>query len=607
MRKQKLVFQLPVWCCRFVWPMMIYLLAACASHSPTLPAQTESKDHIQTFRQKLERLLEELRIPGLSVAVVQNQHVIFADGMGYADVENRTPATANTPYNIASLTKTFSAAVLMKLVEEDQLELDEEMAEVLKDSDFPYGRNRVHGYANACEKIKEMSKMKYRWAPLFRNYRCDSEKITVRHHLTHTAQGVPGEMYRYNGFLFSFLSLVAEEASGKRFDDLLVENIIRPLEMTRTIPSINDGYRQQVLDARANYYRTGFLGAYVPSSYPLKLSSSAGMVSTVLDMAKFDIAMDRNLIVSEASKEAMFTPSISNNGYPLPYGLGWFVQEHKGVQLIWHYGHAPGAYSSLILKVPNAEVTLILFANSDAASGPFNLGAGDVLRSPFAVAFINLFTSLEVKQNRIPVTGVIHHVHTPDDRFHTYIEIVISEHFTGNLPDAIDSITVSGPNGELPISIEDFTYLSQWRDFWASFPGPPETGAYRFTATSGNNSGFSRDIQFAIRQIPIPNSGTMAPAEGEKLDTKTQTFSWKAVNAEIPIYYRLEINKPGGPRVYATDRVKGMLSHTVPEGILKPGKEYMWRVRAVDSSDWIQIQNRSHSQWRRFRMGESLK
>ena len=94
----------------------------------------------------------------------------------------------------------------------------------------------------------------------------------------------------------------------------------------------------------------------------------------------------------------MFTPTLSKSGRTLPYGLGWIVQEHKGVKLIWHYGWAPKAYSSLILKVPEDEVTLILLANSDGASAPFRLGAGNVLRSHFAVAFLNLFTDLSVFQ-----------------------------------------------------------------------------------------------------------------------------------------------------------------------------------------------------------------
>jgi CubicO group peptidase (beta-lactamase class C family) len=85
------------------------------------------------------------------------------------------------------------------------------------------------------------------------------------------------------------------------------------------------------------------------------------------------------MIISKESKETMYTPTISTSGGILPYGLGWFVQKYKGIKLVWHYGHAPKAYSSLILKIPEKELTMILLANSDGASREFNLGKGNVL------------------------------------------------------------------------------------------------------------------------------------------------------------------------------------------------------------------------------------
>ena len=101
--------------------------------------------------------------------------------------------------------------------------------------------------------------------------------------------------------------------------------------------------------------------------------------------------MDQNLLVSKGIKEEMFTSTRSNSGHPLPYGLGWFVQVYEGMKLIWHYGYEQGAYSSLILKIPEKEITLILLANSDGASASFGLGMGNILSSPFAIEFINLF------------------------------------------------------------------------------------------------------------------------------------------------------------------------------------------------------------------------
>ena len=366
---------------------------------PSSPQSTHPavEDPFAAFEQEVTGLQKRYKIPGMSVAIVQNQQVIFAAGFGMADIENNIPASADTPYNIASLSKPFAGAVLMKLVEEGLLDLDAAIAGILENTVFTYDDLKMHGYSDLCQKVREFSRdPDFEYAFLLQDYRCNTMEISVRHHLTHTAQGIPGSRYRYNGFLFGFLSRVAEEVTGKPYSELLVDNIISPLEMTRTVPCAREDHCGQILADRAQYYRVGFGGDFELSDYPIKLSSSAGIVSTVLDLAKFDVAMDKNLIVSEASKKLMFTPNRSNGGDPLPYGLGWFVQIHEGRKLVWHYGWAPKAYSALILKVPEENVTLILLANSDGASAPFRLGAGNVLRSPFAVGFLNWFTDLKV-------------------------------------------------------------------------------------------------------------------------------------------------------------------------------------------------------------------
>lgn len=379
------------------WGLIFILfsyLTACAPIPTAQPQRTVAMDPVAAFKLRVERLCEGHDIPGLSLAVLRRQQVLFAQGFGYANIEKKIPATPDTPYNIASLTKPFSAAVLMKLVEEGRLDLDAELAVLLAKKEFWRGQHFT-GYSEACREIKKARRNPFFPYPsLIRNYRCDSERITVRHHLTHTAQGVPGENYRYNGFLFGFLSSVAEMASGKDFDQMLVETVIAPLGMRRTIPSWDGELRHRILAERAAYYRKGLFG-FVPSEYRTRLSASAGMVSTVMDLATFDMAMDRDLILSRESKEAMFTATRSNRGKRLPYGLGWFVQEHKDMKLVWHYGHAPKAYSSLILKCLDRKSTLILLANSDGLSAAFSLGAGDVLKSPFALAFLEFIAGMD--------------------------------------------------------------------------------------------------------------------------------------------------------------------------------------------------------------------
>jgi imidazolonepropionase-like amidohydrolase len=201
---------------------------------------------------------------------------------------------------------------------------------------------------------------------------------------------------------------------------------------------------------------------------------------------------------------------------------------------------------------------------------------------------------------RIPILGAIHHVHESDNRLNTHIEIIIGKNYTGNLPDDIDSISITGPSGDLPVGKDDFVYLPHFRDFWISIPGSPEIGTYTFRVTSGTRSGSATDIQSMVRAIPIPDVSTVSPNEGARLRSTTPTFSWGPVEAGIPVYYRLEIYKQPGGRVYSTERIKDMLSHTIPDEILRPGQAYRWRIRVTDSKSWINTENRSHSGWRSF-------
>jgi len=204
----------------------------------------------------------------------------------------------------------------------------------------------------------------------------------------------------------------------------------------------------------------------------------------------------------------------------------------------------------------------------------------------------------------IPIIGAIENVHEPDKSLKTDIDVVIGKGFTGNLPDDIDTITVTGPKGDLPIGKDDFIFIPQWRGFFITLPGSPEIGTYTFKVTGGTISGSATDTQSVVRTIPLLDISTLSPAIGATLRSNTPTFSWGAVKVVIPSYYRLEIYKQHGDRVYSTRYVKSMLSHTVPDGVLKPGQAYRWRVRVADGDNWVKDQNRSQSNWHSFTMAK---
>jgi len=202
----------------------------------------------------------------------------------------------------------------------------------------------------------------------------------------------------------------------------------------------------------------------------------------------------------------------------------------------------------------------------------------------------------------IPITGAVHHVYEAENYSNTYFEILIGKNYLGQLPDSIDSITVFGPQGKLPIDRDDFGYLPKLRDFWIKIPGVPKAGTYRFEVTSSGESGSTFDYQYVVQKIATPDSATFSPGNGATIDATTPTFSWQAAKADQPLYYRLEINKQYGGRVFSTGRVKNMASYTVPSGVLKQGQSYRWRLRVADNYDWLNVQNRSHTGWHVFHL-----
>jgi CubicO group peptidase (beta-lactamase class C family) len=361
-------------------------LPAAATITAGWPAQAQPATRgitrdVERFERRIDLIRQSLDVPGMSVAVLRKQEVILARGFGVVDIASGTPATEHTPYPIASLTKTFAAAVIMRLVEAGKLDLDEAMS--------TYDPN----YAQWCAGLKSRS------VASARNYNCDSERITVRHHLTHTAQGKPGTAYQYNGFLFARLTEVVNALLPKGFNRAIEEDILIPLGMNDTALGANDPHKASVIARMPKPYKLDQDWNVVESTTftpPLDyMTAASGLISTVMDLARYDVAIDRDVVYSPQAKQQIWTVATSPTGRSFPYGLGWFVLESPARKpwLLWHYGWYPDAFSSLLLKLPDRALTLILLACTDRASSVFFPGNGDPLRSAFVTAFLNSFAS----------------------------------------------------------------------------------------------------------------------------------------------------------------------------------------------------------------------
>ena len=350
-------------------------------------------DNLGDLERELAALRASLRIPGMSAAIAQSQRVVWTRGFGMAATERGIPAGDDTIYHLASLTKPYASTVLLQLVQEGHVDLDAPV------SQFGIAMTR-------------------------------KTPVTVRHLLSHTSDEPPGTRYRYDGNAFGRLTQVIERASGMLFAQELANRIVRPLGLTHTAPNPGDphGFRslfasvdvgsEDIARARSEFaafgmdrrliesglaqgyarswgrwiWPTGLFGPLQPMPHAFSLSATAGLTASASDVARFSIALDEGRLLSDAMRARAWTPSSASDGRPLPYALGWFVQEHRGYHIVWHYGHGLES-SSLIVKIPDRRVTFVILANSDGLSRWRGLGDdADVSASPAATLFLNWYS-----------------------------------------------------------------------------------------------------------------------------------------------------------------------------------------------------------------------
>ena len=348
---------------RYATLISCVVVIVCAN--PSAQPAGDREHRITLFTRYLEPLRIQAGIPGLSAAITSNGRIIWEGGFGFADVEARVAAAPHTPYPIASITKTATSTLLMQCVEAGRLNLD---------------------------------------API-RTYTTivPDANATVRQVLAMASDAAAGSTYRYDGDRFLALTPVVEACTGASYRVAVARQILDRIGMSDSVPGHDleagsDPASSAVDPATLARYRAVLVRIAKPyvvrnrrpalSEYPPKgINASAGLVSTVRDLARYDGAIDAHVLIQSSTQLIAWTPFRLASGRDAPYALGWFVQSTAAGRAVWHHGQWP-TFSSLILKLPDRGMTLILLANSDGLNSRFPMTAGDVAASPFARAFI---------------------------------------------------------------------------------------------------------------------------------------------------------------------------------------------------------------------------
>lgn len=298
--------------------------------------------------------MKQEHVPGLSLGVVKDGKLVRATGYGFCNLELNVPASSKTVYVLYSLSKQFVTAAAMQLVEQGKLSLDDPSSKWFPEQPAEWKDVTVRMLLSHTSGIKDYVNDVDLDLP---DGATMLDKLHAVMKLPMNFQ--PGEKWRYNNTGFLMMALIIQKITGQTTQAYLKEHVWNPLGMTASRASS----ATDIIPNRASAYlwdKDHWINGEFP--YTTEMIAAGGMMSDVEDLAKWDISLYGNKVLSERSRDLMMTPVTLKDGSKAPYGLGFFITEFPGHRLIWHYGSS-GHYRANISRFIDDKITVIVLAN----------------------------------------------------------------------------------------------------------------------------------------------------------------------------------------------------------------------------------------------------
>ncbi len=361
--------------------MVLFLLSGCTVSQAGVPP-TSAK--LAQFKQELIALRKQDKVLSLSVALVHDGEIVFAEGFGWQDHDAEEPTTKDTSYLVASITKTFTGATLLAMDADDHLDLDDPFT-TLSDWD-----RRCEWLTNAKTIF---SRGTLEDGTVVVPPRCDTP-ISLRQVLQHRVNGEPGKRFLYNPIVFGRLSNWVEENTDRSWRDWMRHYVIDPAGLQNVAAGWRDPHGSEALRNLAPPFRHApeQSDGLDPSALPNpELNASSGIIASAVDLANYSIALDDERILPAALREQMWTPPRDDDGQMAHYAYGWWVQQWQGHRMVWHGGWWPDAYAGLLLKLPDDDWTLVALGNTDGLHWGNPINRARVHEAPVAKLFLETF------------------------------------------------------------------------------------------------------------------------------------------------------------------------------------------------------------------------
>lgn len=373
---------------RLAVPLAIAALLAVAANGASLAAPAAAATQSRTAAIEHARALvraqqEELGIPGISAAVGIDGMVVWSEGFGYADLENRVPARATTLYRIGSVSKPVTATAVVRLALDGRLDLDAPVQRYVPsfpEKDYPITTRQLAGHLAGI-----------------RHYRGSESVGEGQRHYDDVVDALgifgedpllfaPGERYSYSSYGWNLISAVVQGAAGKDFLSYMQESVFDPLGLIHTYA---DDPRLIIPERTRFYAYSGgrtLNAPFVDNSYKW---AGGGFIASVGDLVRFGSAHLSPGFLPQAGLDLLFTSQRNSAGEQIGYGIGWRVGSFgalfpedspmrsgslAGLHVMHHGGSSVGGRAFLLL-VPEERMVVALLVNYNRLGGGRLAGA----------------------------------------------------------------------------------------------------------------------------------------------------------------------------------------------------------------------------------------
>jgi CubicO group peptidase (beta-lactamase class C family) len=347
---------------------LIFTLLSCVALATCAGAQDHelSPDKRTKIEAAVSKFMADAHVPGVSVAVVENGEYDYGAGFGLSDVENNAPASEHTLFRLGSISKPLTAVGAMQLWERGQLDLDAQVQKycpAFPQKPWPITTRQVMGHLGGI-----------------RHYKADGQEDleggNTKHFDNPIQAGIdffkndplvaqPGTHFHYSTQGYTLVGCVMEGASGAKYVDYMLKNVIVPAGMEHT--QADD--RFAIIPYRTRFYHKTESGTvqnadFLDSSYKIP---GGGWISSAEDMARFEVAILNDKLIKRATRDLMWTPLKPSDGSKDTYGLGWGVGDEGGLVAIGHTGGQQGT-STAFSVAPAQRAGVVVLANMDDVS-----------------------------------------------------------------------------------------------------------------------------------------------------------------------------------------------------------------------------------------------